>query len=347
MTDGIIRVGIVGAGNNTRLKHIPGLRAVEGVEIVSVCNRSRESSDRVAGEFEIPKVYDNWLDLVEADDTDAICIGTWPYMHAAITLAALDNNKHVLCEARMATDAQEAHAMLAAAREKPHLIAQVVPSPLTFKVDRTIQDHVASGYLGDVLAIEVRATDGAFVDTESPLHWRQSRELSGYNILTMGIWYEALMRWVGPASRVTAMTKLCVWNRRDEHGDPRAVTVPDHVDILCEMACGAQAHMRFSSVTGLAPDSEVWLYGSEGTLRLEGPPSLALYGGRRGDGQLAEIPIPPEKQDGWRVEEEFVNAIRGKEMVTRTPFEVGVQYMEFTEAVTRSAQTGQMIPLPL
>ena len=347
MTDGIIRVGIVGAGNNTRLKHIPGLRAVDGVEIVSVCNRSRESGERVAGEFEIPKVYENWLDLVEADDTDAICIGTWPYMHSTMTLAALENNKHVLCEARMAADAQEAHAMLAAAREKPHLVAQVVPSPLTFKVDRTIQDHVASGYLGDVLAIDVRATDNIFVDTESPFHWRQSRELSGYNILTMGIWYEALMRWVGPASRVMAMTKLCVWSRRDEHGDPRSVTVPDHVDILCEMACGAQAHMRFSSVTGLAPGSEVWLFGSDGTLRLEGPPSLTLYGGRRGDGQLAEIPIPPEKQDGWRVEEEFVNAIRGKEIVTRTPFEVGVHYMEFTDAVTRSAQTGQVMPLPL
>ena len=47
------------------------------------------------------------------------------------------------------------------------------------------------------------------------------------------------------------------------------------------------------------------------------------------------------------MEEEFVNAIRGKEKVTRTSFEVGVQYMEFTEAVTRSAQTGRAIALPL
>ena len=37
-----IRIGIVGAGDNTRVRHIPGLQAQEGVEIVSVCNRSRE-----------------------------------------------------------------------------------------------------------------------------------------------------------------------------------------------------------------------------------------------------------------------------------------------------------------
>ena len=125
MDEEIIRVGIVGAGNNTRLRHIPGLKAIEGVNIISVCNRSRESSQRVADEFDIPRVYDNWLDLVQADDTDAICIGTWPYLHCPITLATLEANKHVLCEARMALNAQEAHAMLEAARRKPHLVAQL------------------------------------------------------------------------------------------------------------------------------------------------------------------------------------------------------------------------------
>ena len=347
MSDGVIRVGMVGAGKNTLLKHIPGLRAMEGVELVSVCNRSRESSERVASEFEIPKVYDSWLELVEADDTDAICIGTWPYMHCPMTLAALANNKHVLCEARMAMDADEAHAMLDASRQNPHLITQIVPSPMTFKVDRTIQDLVADGYLGDVLAIELRVTSPDFKDAESPLHWRHNRELSGYNVLTLGVWYEAMMRWVGPASKVMAMTKVFVQRRRDEKGDLQWSTVPDHVDILCEMASGAQAHMRFSAVTGLAPGSEVWLFGSEGTIRLEGPPSFTLYGGRRGENQLTEIAVPQEKQGEWRVEEEFINAIRGKEQVKHTTFEIGVQYMEFTEAVTRSAQTGQVIPLPL
>ncbi len=205
MAGGIVRVGIVGAGNNTRVRHIPGLRAVDGVEIVSVCNRSRESSERVAGQFEIPRVYDSWLDLVKADDTDAICIGTWPYMHCPVTLAALENGKHVLCEARMAMNAQEAHAMLAAARRRPHLVTQIVPSPLRFKVDRTIQEHIAGGYLGDLLAIDVRAAQTSFVDAQSPVAWRQDRDLSGFNILNMGIWYEALMRWAGPASEVRAI----------------------------------------------------------------------------------------------------------------------------------------------
>lgn len=101
MTDRTIRVGFVGAGANTRLHHIPKLRAHPGVELVAVANRTQESGERVAREFGIPRVYDDWRALVRVDDLDAICIGTWPYAHCAITLAALEHGKHVLCEARM------------------------------------------------------------------------------------------------------------------------------------------------------------------------------------------------------------------------------------------------------
>lgn len=84
-----IRIGVIGAGNNTRVRHIPGLRAIDGVEVVSVCNRSRESSQRVAEAMAIPQVYDDWRQLIAADDIDAIVIGTWPYMHREMTCAAL------------------------------------------------------------------------------------------------------------------------------------------------------------------------------------------------------------------------------------------------------------------
>ena len=345
MADAVIRVGLIGAGRNTRDRHIPGFQKIEGVEVVAVANRSQESGRRVADQFHIPQVYDTWQELLEDDSIDAVCIGTWPYMHCPITLAALDRDRHVLCEARMAANAAEAHAMLDAARLRPHLVAQIVPSPSTFAVDNLLQRLIADGYLGELLAVEIQALEPDFVDTTSPLHWRQDRDLSGYNILGLGIWYEAMLRWVGRATRVMAMTRVNVTRRLDDSGNRRAVTIPDHVDILCQLANGALAHLRFSAVTGLSPGSEVWLYGSEGTIRLD--QRLNVFGGQRSDTHLSEIPNPPDEQAYWRVEEEFINAIRGKEQVTRTPFSVGVQYMEFTEAVTRSAQTGQAIALPL
>ena len=87
MADEEIRVGLIGAGGNVRNRHIPGFQKVEGLEIIGVANRSLESSRSVADQFNIPRVYDDWQELLEDDDINAVCIGTWPYMHRTLTLA--------------------------------------------------------------------------------------------------------------------------------------------------------------------------------------------------------------------------------------------------------------------
>jgi predicted dehydrogenase len=343
MADKVIRVGFVGAGANTRKHHIPKLKAQAGVELVAVANRSKESGERVAKEFGIARVHDDWRQVVEAKDVDAVCIGTWPYMHRELTVAALAAGKHVLCEARMAMNAAEGRQMLEASRQAPQLVAQLVPAPHTLEVDRVLKKMLADGYAGDVHALEVQATQQArFADLGEAMHWRQDIRLSGNNVMNMGIWYEAVMRWLGPAKRVMAMTKIAVPRRKDESGAWQDVKVPDHVDILVTFKAGAVGHLRFSSLTALAPPAEAWIFGSEGTLRVE-PDAKRLSGGRRSDKALTEIAIPAEQRIGWRVEEEFVNAIRGRERITHTNFEDGVRYMEFTDAVARSVSTGQAV----
>lgn len=342
-----IRIGIVGAGNNTRTRHIPGLQAIPGVELVSVCNRSRESSQRVADAFGIPKVYDHWRDLITAEDIDAVVIGTWPYMHSEMSCAVLAAGKHVMCEARMAMNAAEARAMLAASQAHPNLIAQIVPSPFTFRVDRTIQDLLADGYLGDLYAMNVRGGTGTFGDPNAPLHWRQRQSLSGYNIMNMGIWYEAAMRWVGPVANVYARGRVFTPQRLDtETNQPGTVDVPDHLDIIASLPNGAQATYAFSSVCGLGPGPGAWLFGSKGTLHFD-QDSRKLLGGKPGDKALQEIVIAPENEGKWRVEEEFINAIRGLEPIRLTSFPEGVKYMEFTEAVHRSLASGETVSVPL
>ena len=338
-----IRVGIVGAGENTRLRHIPGLQAIDGVEIVSVANRRRESSEKVAKEFGIPNVYDSWEELVQAEDTDAIVIGTWPYLHAPVTLEALDGEKHVMTEARMAMNASEARSMLEAAENHPQLVTQVVPSPFSLHADRTIKRLIQEGYLGDLMAVEVQAWTGAFLDEDSPMHWRQDVEFSGMNIMTLGIWYEAVMRWVGEASKVMAHGKVFVKSRKDPHtGDSKDVKVPEHLVVTAEMECDAMATFQVSNVTGGIPANEAQLIGSKGTLLFA---NGELFGCTPSQPQFSKITIPKEENMGWRVEEEFINAIRGVEEISHTTFTDGVKYMRFTEGVYQSILNGRRITL--
>jgi predicted dehydrogenase len=236
----------------------------------------------------------------------------------------------------------EAKEMYQASLAHPDLIAQIVPAPMTLGVDTTIRRLIGEGYLGTIVSVEIRDNTAVFVDKTRPFHWRESRRYSGNNVMTLGIWYEALMRWVGTATRVTAMGNTFVPMR--DGGDMQATDIPDHLDVAAEMACGAQLHIQLSTVTGVGGSTEAFIFGSEGTLRFE---SGKLYGARRGKENLTEISIPENEAGGWRVEEEFIGAIRGDEQVKFTDFATGVRYMEFVDAVNISIKTGHVVGLPL
>lgn len=349
-----LRVGLIGAGANTRARHIPGLRSIPDVEIVAVCNRRVSSAQAVAREYGIPRVIERWQDVVADPDTDAIVIGTWPYLHCPITLAALEAGKHVLTEARMSMSAAEARQMLAASRKHPHLVAQVVPSPYGLKGHDVMLELLQGGYLGELREVRVVGLNALLADPAAPLSWRQDISLSGFNMVTLGILEETLLRWAPPPVRVLAQVHAFIASRIDpQSGVRRPVGTPDSVQVLAVLENNARAVFHCSGVVPFGQEMSITLHGSRGVLRYDlatdrifgasqqGEPS------RTGIDELREIPIPEHKARRWRVEAEFVDAIRGAGTVELTDFETGVAYMEFTEAVARSAQTGEVVDLPL
>src|SRR5262245_9287799 len=343
-----LRVGLVGAGANTRSRHIPGLRAIPGVEIVTVCNRRPESTAAVAREFHIPRTCATWEEVVRDPEVDAIVIGTWPYLHCPITLAALAAGKHVLTEARLSMNAAEAHRMLAAARARPKLVTQVVPSPFGLKGHEVMRALIDAGYLGELREVQVHGMNSALADAASPLSWRQDAALSGYNMLTLGIVHETVLRWTPPPVRVLAQVHAHVPSRIDpESGVRRPVGTPDSVQVLAVLANGARASYHFSGATPVGGGMHIRLFGTEGVLHYDLTKGR-IHGTTRKEGgaELREIPVPKEKERGWRVEAEFVDAIRTGSPIQFTDFATGVAYMEFTEAVALSAEREEPIDLP-
>jgi predicted dehydrogenase len=337
-----LRVGLIGAGANTRLRHIPGLRAIPEVEILAVCNRRLESTAAAAREFGIPRIYQHWQELVDSPDLDAIVIGAWPNLHCPATLAALELGKHVLTEARMSMNAAEARQMLAASRRRPKLVTQVVPSPYGLRGHDVVVELLESGFIGQPREMHVYGLAGQLADTATPLNWRQDAALSGYNMLTLGIIHETVSRWVVPVVRVMAQVHAFISMRIDpQSGVRRPVGTPDSVQVLTVHEDGMRGVYQFSGVTPFAPGMGVRLFGSEGALWYD-MSGERLYGARvRGEGaadSLQEIPIPAERAREWQVEADFVEAIRGGRAIQFTDFATGVEYMEFTEAVARSAR---------
>ncbi len=348
MTSGTLRIGLIGAGANTRLRHIPGLRALPDVELVAVCNRRPDSTAAVAQEFGIPRQVEHWQDIVADPNVDAVVIGTWPYLHCAITLAALDAGKHVLTEARMAMNAAEAHRMLAASRRHPNLVTQIVPSPFGLKGDTVLKELLAAGFLGELREAHLFSLNAALADPAAPLSWRQDAALSGFNMLTLGILHETLLRWLPPPVRVMAQARAHITTRIDPtSGVRRPVGTPDSVQVLTCLENGTSVVYRLSGATPFGQAMGIHLYGSDGVLYCD-LAADCLRGASRQRGtqpgsvaNLEEIPIPADKARAWRVEADFVDAIREGRPIELTDFATGVQYMEFTEAVARSASAAR------
>lgn len=331
-----LRVGVIGAGANTRLRHIPGLQAIEGVSIDVVCNRSEASSRSAAEAFNIPRIAERWEDVVADPEIDAICVGTWPYLHADISIAALNAGKHVLTEARMAMNTEEAERMVEASLNNPELVAQIVPSPFTLKWDATVKKILEVGELGELREISFSKSLGLNVDSEAPLNWRQNKALSGNNTLMLGIYYEVVQRWLGEEpDRLLASGSVFTKQRRDSESDRMVdVEIPETIDVIAEYENGLRLNGRMTGLElGKGNDFFV-VSGSKGTLRLdlnEGRLTKALLGG-------GEEVIEPAEEDAadWNVEADFVASIREKAPITLTNFSDGLAYMRFTDAAIES-----------
>ncbi|MDP6777440.1 MAG: Gfo/Idh/MocA family oxidoreductase [Candidatus Latescibacteria bacterium] len=341
-----IRIGVIGAGGIFRSRHFPGLAKIDEAKVVAICNRSEASGRQIAEEFGLDA--DVMVDpqaLIERDDIEAVMIGTWPYRHCPFALASLEAGKHTFVQARMAMNLGEAKAMYAKAQETG-LTGQICPSPMAMKGDWFIQRLIHSGYLGQIYNVYSRSLNGANCDPDHPLHWRQIDRYSGLNALNMGILVEVIHRWVGTMKTITAQAETFISERPLPDADGKGpVERPDTVNIMGRMVNGATAAFLFSSVAHHGMDSQVELYGSEGTLVYKLGDDTIL-GSKAGDDALSEISIPEEEAREWTVEQDFVDAVKtGKS--AETTFYQGLKYMEFTEAVFRSVERGEAVTLPL
>lgn len=337
-------IGFIGAGGIARLRHGPGLQAIEGVELVAVANRSQESGRAFANQFAVARVHSNWRALLDDDDVDAVFIGTWPYLHSKLSIAALDAGKHVFCQARLAMDAADARRMVAA-KQAAGKTTMVCPPPHGMRFAERIKSIVSNGELGQIFHLIVRDFTPAYCDPQTARHWRQSESLSGANTLTLGIVYEVLLTWFGIRAKWVQAGDATFFKDRPDGDSLAPVERPDAVFVTAGLEHGGLASITLSGVAGGGqPGPQISAYGSNASLHWEaGPPnseggSLTLSRGPAWQPEQFE----PDNEAGWRVERDFVEAVQGGNS-PEPSWELGLEYMQFVEAVERSARSGRRV----
>lgn len=330
-----VRIGIVGAGNFTRRRLIPGFRAIPGVELVAVANRSLASSQAVAAETGIPDTLADWKDLLARDDIDIVLIGTPPYFHCEAAIAALDAGKHVMTVTRMAANFHEAWEMTRKAEETDR-VAAVFNTVSSTPINRYVKHLIDSGYVGQLRQAFAVGFIADYADSAAPLSRRQDARLFGSsNALSLGSSWDTMRYWFGDAGRLVASARNFTPERSESPGGPPIkVGIPDAITVIAELPSGATVTCIQSGVARFGED-RIEIFGEAGTLIYR---DRQLFGATRADSALQPLPIPAEFQDLSGPETEFVAAIRGELPRPSYTFRDGMKNMEFLEAAQTSAQ---------
>jgi UDP-N-acetylglucosamine 3-dehydrogenase len=111
-----VKIGVIGSGSIASHRHLTEYAANESVEIVAVCDIVKERADEAARTYNA-KSYTDYKELLANQEIDAVSVCTPNYLHAQVSIDALNAGKHVLCEKPMATSKTEAQGMIKAAGE--------------------------------------------------------------------------------------------------------------------------------------------------------------------------------------------------------------------------------------
>lgn len=334
-----LRIGIVGAGEIVRRRHLPALLRNPDVEVVAICNSTYESADkfcRANAPHATP--MQNWAELLGMSDLDIVWIGTPPYMHSAVTVSALEAGKHVFCQARMAMDLAEAEEMLTTARRFPALVTMLCPPPHGMRADLLVRKLLAEKALGRPHHLRLQSLNSAFLDPDAPAHWRQRVEMSGLNCLTLGIYAEVLQNWFGDITGVFALGKIVQPVRQGYE-----VIIPDLLTVLCRFANGIEGVLEFSGVDAHSPADRLEVYGDLGTLTYDFG-SDVVHVGQIGDRALRVAELTDDLETNWHVEGDFIAAVKSRGRVQPHPdFEDGVRYMRVVQAVAESRACNEWV----
>lgn len=322
-----LRVGIVGAGGIVKQRHLPGLQAIPGVEIVAIANSSLESSRRFCEEH-VPAAEPmaDWQDLVSRSALDVVWIGAHPNLHKPVTLAALAAGKHVFCQARMARDLTEAREMLAAAEAHPELVTMLCPPPYGLRYDAFVKNLLRDDLPGAIHHLRLESLNGLFLDPDKPPHWRQRREISGLNYLTLGIYAEVLQRWFGGIAGVRAVGKIL----NPERAGYR-IEIPDQLDVLAQFENGIVGSLQFSGVHSGPPVDRLTVTGRKGVLVYDFAKEILTL---ETPETSQRLDVPPRFDRPWQVEQDFIDAVRNPSAPRPHPdFPDGVAYMRVVQMV--------------
>ena len=292
-----IRWGVIGAAGIAH-KWMKGARQLADTHVVAVASRTKSSAEALAEAFGIPCVEDSVEALLARDDVDAVYVATPHTSHCALSFAAMEHGKAVLCEKIMAMNADEARRMFACSQSMGRFLMEAMWTRC-FPGLAEARALLESGAIGTLRSIRASFAFNASVDGE---HRLLNPAYGGGALLDVGVYCLHLC----DVLLHQKPTEVHSFARLSESG---AIDVQDSIiarypgDMLAELTCAVKCDMGAGAK----------LYGSEGSISFPvfcAPTELILRRNGKPEERRA-FPVPNTDpaftDDGYQYEIAHVN----------------------------------------
>jgi UDP-N-acetylglucosamine 3-dehydrogenase len=339
----LLKVAVIGCGSIAKHRHLPEFHHHKQVEIVAVCDIVEERAEAMAAQYGA-KAYTDYQEVVRLDEVDAISVSLPNYLHAPVSIAALNAGKHVLCEKPMATSKEEAAAMIAAAKANDKKL-MIGHNQRFVASHQKAKEIIESGKLGKIYSFKTTfghpGPEGWSVDGADSWFFNKEKAFIGA-MGDLGVHKADLMRYLlGEFSEVGAFIETNA--KQNTEVDDNAVCI-----LRTESGIIGTLAASWAYVAGGGDNSTI-IYGEKGTLRLEADPIYSLIEEYR-DGSVVNHKLDKiqTNEEGGQSSSNVINHFVESILENKLPLidgEEGKKSLEVILAAIQSQETKQIISL--
>lgn len=257
-----IKLGMIGSGHVSN-RYFEQASGLEGVEFAATCARRLESARQKAAVYHVPRWYDDYREMMDREELDAVVVATPHSLHAEPVMAALERGLSVLNEKPMATSLDDCKRMVTLAEEKGAIFMSL-PYDLN-PIVLAAAEYLDERYIGKITGAEAQLSlPGPWRD-----NWYYDRSVAhGGAVLDCLVYpLSRLVALLGPAVSVMAEVNTLIPYRIVGDGKKVRSDVDDNVTLIIQFAGGQHAVIRV--LWGMAfKQNNTIIYGRKGTIAL-------------------------------------------------------------------------------
>lgn len=325
----MIRWGFLNTSKIAREKLLPAIKKAAHADLVAIGSSDIAKAKALANQFDIPKVYGSYEEILSDKDIDAVYISLPNHLHVEWAIKSLQAGKHVLCEKPIGLNEQDARKLEKAAKAYPNLLVMEAFMYRFHPQWIFAKDLVERGELGEVKVIQSFFS----YNNQDPNNIRNKVEIGGGGLMDIGCYCVSLSRHIfgdEPNSVIAQMQR---------HPDLKTDVVTSG------MLTFEKGISTFTCSTQLIPYQRVNIFGDKGRLEIEIPfnatPDEKSYVKVFRSNGVEEVMINPVDQYTLQFDS-FSSAISGNEQL-KYDINDAIANMRVIDKLFESAAKGEWI----